>query len=207
RMAGTIGAAGALSFFPSKNLGGAGDGGMLLTDDDELASRFRVLRVHGSSRERYLHETIGINSRLDALQAAILSVKLRHLDAWNARRRDRAARYGRALHDAGLAPHPVSPPPEAGESHVFHQYVIRAERRDDLRAALTRAGIGTQVYYPLPLHRQPCFADLGCREGDFPESERASRETLALPIFPELRDDQIEAVVSAIASFYGKRSS
>ncbi|MGH7857127.1 MAG: DegT/DnrJ/EryC1/StrS family aminotransferase [Candidatus Binatia bacterium] len=206
RMAGTIGVAGALSFFPSKNLGGAGDGGMLLTDDDELAASFRILRVHGSG-ERYLHEIVGINSRLDAIQAAILSVKIRHLDDWNARRRDRAARYSRALREAGVAPRFVTPPVECAAEHVFHQYVVRAERRDELRSALTRAGIGTQIYYPLALHQQRCFADLGYREGDFPETERSTHETLALPIFPELSDDQIDAVVSAITSFYRKRSA
>jgi dTDP-4-amino-4,6-dideoxygalactose transaminase len=200
--AGTVGDCGALSFFPSKNLGGAGDGGMILTNDDELAARVRMLRVHGSARERYVHERIGINSRLDAIQAAVLSVKLRRLDEWNRKRRQRAAFYTRRLEQEGLVPKFVRPPREAGEAHVFHQYVIRAERRDALRSALARAGVATQVYYPRPLHLQPCFADLGYERGDFPEAERAAEECLALPMYPELEEDQIEHVVRAIAAFY-----
>lgn len=200
--AGTFGDFGCLSFFPSKNLGGAGDGGMVLCRDEKLAARVRVLRVHGS-RRRYHHEWIGVNSRLDALQAALLSVKLRRLEAWNARRRDRAALYSRCFRKAGLEPGPVRTPADAGEAHVFHQYVIRADRRDALRDALARAEIDTQIYYPIPLHEQPCFESLGYRRGDFPEAERASRECLALPLYPELRDDQIDRVVSAVVEFYG----
>ena len=200
--AGTFGDVGALSFFPSKNLGGAGDGGMALTNDEELAARLRSLRVHGTSAHRYVHETVGINSRLDALQAVVLSVKLRHLDRWNAARRERAARYTGRLRAAGVAPRFVRPPDGAGDGHVFHQYVIRAERREELREALERAGVGTQIYYPLALHRQPCFAGLGYGEGSFPESERACRECLALPIYPELGDDAIEHVVGVMTAFY-----
>jgi dTDP-4-amino-4,6-dideoxygalactose transaminase len=203
RMAGTWGDLGALSFFPSKNLGAAGDGGMVLCDDDVLAARVRMLRVHGS-RRRYHHDEVGLNSRLDSLQAALLRVKLRRLDEWNARRRARAALYSRRFRELGLDPGPVQTPAEAGEEHVFHQYVIRAERRDRLREALAKAEIETQIYYPIPLHEQPCFAELGYRRGDFPESERACGECLALPIYPELHDDQIEHVVASVASFYGR---
>lgn len=204
RSAGTIGRIGCLSFFPSKNLGGAGDGGMALTADAGLAERLRMLRVHGS-RRRYQHDVVGLNSRLDAIQAAILSVKLRRLDDWNRRRRERAALYARRFRECGLAPGPVVPPAEAGAAHVFHQYVIRVERRDELRAALGDAGVETQVYYPVPLHLQPCFADLGHRAGDFPASEQASRECLALPIYPELSDEAIDYVVETIAGFFGSR--
>jgi len=203
RMAGTFGSLGALSFFPSKNLGAAGDAGMVLASDDELGQRVRVLRTHGSVR-RYVHDRVGINSRLDALQAALLSVKLKHLDRWNARRRERAAAYGRRLREARLVPDRVRVPEEAGAEHVFHQYVIRAEQRDGLRDALSDSGVETQIYYPLPLHQQPCFADLGFRVGEFPEAERCARECLALPMYPELRDDQLELVVDRIAAFYGR---
>jgi len=201
RMAGTFGAVGALSFFPSKNLGAAGDAGMVLSSDDELANRLRMLRTHGSVR-RYFHERVGINSRLDALQAALLSVKLSHLERWNEGRRQRAAAYSRRFRERGLDPGPIRVPDPADGEHVFHQYVIRAERRDALRDRLTRAGVETQVYYPVPLHRQPCFQSLGFRDGEFPHAEQASRECLALPIYPELRDDPLDHVVETIAGFY-----
>jgi dTDP-4-amino-4,6-dideoxygalactose transaminase len=200
-LAGTYGALGALSFFPSKNLGAAGDAGMVLSTDDSLGERVRMLRTHGSVR-RYLHERVGVNSRLDALQAAILSVKLPHLDAWCEKRRQRAAAYSQRFQDARLAPSRLRVPESAGEAHVFHQYVIRAERRDELREALTAREIETQVYYPVPLHLQPCFAPLGFRSGQFPEAEQASRECLALPIYPEITDDQLDHVVSTTAAFY-----
>jgi len=200
-MAGTLGALGALSFFPSKNLGAAGDAGMVLANDDDLAAKVRMLRTHGSVR-RYFHERVGINSRLDALQAVLLSVKLRHLGAWNEARRERAGAYTRRLRDAGLDGGPLRAPERGGAEHVFHQYVIRAERRDELREWLTRAGVETQVYYPVPLHLQPCFAPLGFRAGQFPHAEQASRECLALPIYPELSDDQLSHVVDTIAAFY-----
>jgi len=203
-MAGTYGALGALSFFPSKNLGAAGDAGMVLSTDDSLGERVRVLRTHGSVR-RYVHERVGVNSRLDALQAAILSVKLAHLDRWCEKRRERAAAYSRRFRDAGLDPFPVRVPEEAGEGHVFHQYVVRAERRDELRQALAAQEIETQIYYPVPLHLQPCFAPLGFRSGQFPEAERASGECLALPIYPEIGDDQLDHVVDTIAAFYRGR--
>jgi dTDP-4-amino-4,6-dideoxygalactose transaminase len=201
RMAGTFGAFGALSFFPSKNLGAAGDAGMVLCGDDQLAERLRMLRTHGSVR-RYFHERVGINSRLDALQAALLSVKLPHLERWNEGRRERAAAYSRRFREVGVEAGPVRVPDPADGEHVFHQYVIRAERRDQLRDRLTKAGIETQVYYPVPLHRQPCFEPLGFRAGEFPHSEQASRECLALPIYPELGDDPLDYVVETIAAFY-----
>ena len=204
RMAGTFGLFGALSFFPSKNLGAAGDAGMVLCADDAMAERVRMLRTHGGAR-RYVHERVGVNSRLDALQAAVLSVKLPHLEGWNAARRERAAGYSRRFAAAGVEPRRIQVPEDAGEAHVFHQYVIRAERRDELRAALGEAGIETQVYYPVPLHLQPCFEPLGFRPGQFPESERASRECLALPIYPELTDDQLDHVVATVAAFYRSR--
>jgi dTDP-4-amino-4,6-dideoxygalactose transaminase len=204
RMAGTYGAFGALSFFPSKNLGAAGDGGMVLSGDDALGERVRMLRTHGSVR-RYVHDRAGVNSRLDALQAAVLSVKLSHLDAWNAKRRERAASYSRRLRDAALVPRWVRVPQDAGEGHVFHQYVIRAEQRDELREALSANEIETQIYYPIPLHQQPCFASLGFRCGEFPEAEQASRECLALPIYPEITDGQLDHVVETIAAFYRER--
>jgi dTDP-4-amino-4,6-dideoxygalactose transaminase len=204
RMAGTYGALGALSFFPSKNLGAAGDAGMVLSTDDSLGERVRMLRTHGSV-DRYVHERVGVNSRLDALQAAVLSVKLLRLDAWCEKRRERAAVYSRRFHDADLRPPRVRVPETAAEAHVFHQYVIRAERRDELRAALAASEIETQIYYPLPLHLQPCFAALGFRPGQFPEAERASRESLALPMYPEITDAQLDHVVDRIATFYRER--
>ena len=192
---------GCFSFFPSKNLGGFGDGGLAVTADPELARRIRRLRVHGSDR-KYHHLEMGINSRLDALQAAVLSVKLPHLDRWNEARRKRASLYDRALRDL---PEVVLPPaPREGMEPVYHLYVIRARKRDDLEKFLVARGIGTGVYYPLPLHLQPCFAGLGYREGEMPESERASREVLALPLYPELTDDQQAYVVQAIREFYQK---
>jgi dTDP-4-amino-4,6-dideoxygalactose transaminase len=201
RMAGTFGLFGALSFFPSKNLGAAGDAGMVLCADDRMAERVRMLRTHGGV-QRYVHERVGVNSRLDALQAALLSVKLPHLERWNAARRERAAAYSRRFREAGLEPRWIRLPQDAGEEHVFHQYVLRADRRDELRAALGEAGVETQVYYPIPLHRQPCFAPLGFRAGQFPEAERASRECLALPIYPELTDEQLDHVVETVTAFY-----
>jgi len=208
RRAGTLGTAAAFSFYPTKNLGAFGDAGCVATGDAERAERVRRLRNLGS-RERYLHDEIGANSRLDALQAAVLRVKLRHLERWNAQRREHAAEYERLLARSGLVAErstslaPVrllETSPQA--HHIFHQYVIRAARRDDLRAFLTSRRIGTQVYYPLPLHLQKCFSYLGYREGDLPESERAAREVLALPMFPELTSDQQHYVVEMIAEFY-----
>lgn len=199
RCAGSLGLTGAVSFFPSKNLGGWGDGGMILTSDAERAERLRRLRTHGGAKQ-YHHEEVGTNSRLDTLQAAVLLVKLRHLKEWNARRRAVAARYREWLEDlAGVQCPWVDPEGE----HVFHQFTIRAERRDELRNYLRERGIGTAVYYPVPLHLQPCFEHLGYRRGSLPEAERAAAEVLSLPIYPELSIDQQERVVAAIREFYG----
>ena len=199
RKVGSIGKTGCFSFFPSKNLGGFGDGGMVTTDDEDLMRRLSSLRVHGSSK-RYYHEEVGINSRLDALQAAVLRVKLGHLDRWNEGRRRNAARYGDGLKGFDA----VEPAAEApyGKS-VYNQYVIRAERRDGLMEFLRERDVGCEIYYPLPLHQQECFAFLGYSEGDFPESERAAAETLGLPVYPELEPEQIDYVIETIGKFYG----
>lgn len=200
RRAGSLGAVGCFSFYPSKNLGGYGDGGLLTTSDEALAEKLRALRVHGS-RERYRHEWVGINSRLDALQAAVLRVKLRHLDAWTEARRRNAEYYRRRFAELGLPVLTPSAPPYATR-HVWNQFVIRAPERDRLREHLRRHGIGTEVYYPIPLHLQPCFRDLGYRPGDFPVAERLAQEALALPVYPELTEEELEHVVEAVAGFY-----
>lgn len=198
RRAGSLGLIGCFSFFPTKNLGGGGDGGLLTTHDPQIAERLRSLRVHGS-RQRYFHDEIGMNSRLDALQAAILRAKLPHLDRWTAQRQAHAARYSELL--AGL---PVQTPaiPAHSTRHVFNQYTIRAPRRDELKAALAAQGIQTETYYPLPLHLQKCFAHLGYREGDFPVSEAVSRDCLSLPVYPELPVEDVDTVAQAIREFY-----
>jgi dTDP-4-amino-4,6-dideoxygalactose transaminase len=203
RQAGTMGAVGCFSFYPTKNLGAAGDAGMLTTDDDRLAGRLRALRVHGGETE-YHHREIGFNSRLDTLQAAVLRVKLPHLDEWSRARRERAALYTRLFEEAGLSDHVTTPFTRPGARHIFHQYVVRvaAEGREALIEHLRRQGIGTKIYYPVPLHLQECFSYLGYREGDLPEAERAARETLALPVYPELRPEQQEYVVETIRRFY-----
>lgn len=208
RRAGTLGTAAAFSFYPTKNLGAFGDGGGVATSDSQIAARIRQLRNLGT-RERYIHDEIGANSRLDAMQAAVLRVKLRYLERWNAQRRERAAEYDRLFAQAGLvAPGsnsfaPVGLLQTAPQAHhIFHQYVIRARRRDELREFLTQRGIGTQVYYPLPLHLQKCFLYLGYSDGDLPQSERAAREVLALPMFPELTTEEQRYVVESIAEFY-----
>jgi dTDP-4-amino-4,6-dideoxygalactose transaminase len=206
--AGAFGAAGCLSFYPTKNLGGLGDGGMVLTGDDGVAAFVRRER-HQGQEAPYVHESIGLASRLDALQAAALGVKLRHLDGWNARRREVAGWYAAGFGQAGLAggaDAPLRLPPEAGAAHVFHQYVVRARDRDALRAFLSAAGVDTQIYYSLPLHLQPALAHLGHRAGEFPHAERASREVLALPIYPELTRSAADTVVDAIAGFYRSRA-
>ena len=201
RQAGTIGAIGCFSFYPSKNLGGAGDGGMLTTDGDELAKRLRMLRVHGSE-VKYYHHLIGINSRLDSLQAAILRVKLPHLDSWSEARRENAERYNQLFADAGLLEEIGLPKVRDDVRHIFNQYIIRAgERRDALIKHLKQDEIGTDIYYPVPLHLQECFGYLGYQAGDFPEAERAARETIALPIYPELTAEQQSYVVESIRSF------
>jgi dTDP-4-amino-4,6-dideoxygalactose transaminase len=204
RRAGSMGHYGCFSFFPSKNLGCAGDGGMIVTQDDDRAEKLRVMRAHGS-KPKYYHSVIGGNFRLDALQAAIVSVKLPHLDAWTAGRQANAARYRALFDQAGLTARGlVQLPHELPDvRHIYNQFVIRVGRRDELREHLTKQGIGTEVYYPVPLHLQKCFAYLGCHEGDFPESEAAARETLALPIYPELTEAQAAHVVRMISEFYG----
>ncbi len=205
RRAGSIGRYGCFSFFPSKNLGAAGDGGLVTTNDADLAERLRVLRVHGS-KPKYYHPMIGGNFRFDAIQAAIVSVKLRYLDRWTAGRQANAARYRRLFAAAGLGEDgSVQLPYEVpGNRHIYNQFVIRAVRRDELQAHLKQLKIGNEVYYPVPLHLQECFAYLGLREGDLPHSEAAARGTLALSIYPELSDEQAEYVVASIAGFYGK---
>jgi dTDP-4-amino-4,6-dideoxygalactose transaminase len=194
-----MGIAAAISFFPTKNLGAIGDAGAVVTDDEELATRVRLIRGQGAAR-RYHHEVIGANFRLDALQAAVLSVKLGHLARWTALRRAHAARY-RSLITAARMPDELALPPESPE-HVYHQFVIAAPRRDALREHLARAGIGTEVYYPQPLHLQPCFAHLGYRRGALPHAESASERALALPIHPALSADAQSHVVDEIAHFY-----
>jgi dTDP-4-amino-4,6-dideoxygalactose transaminase len=189
RRAGSMGVAGCLSFFPTKNLGGFGDAGMVVTSDAALAERVRVLRVHGM-QPKYYHRLVGGNFRLDALQAAVLNVKLKHLDEWTRRRQANAAFYSARITG-----------PVAVHHHIYNQYVIRSKQRDRLRARLTSAGIGTEIYYPVPLHLQECFAYLGYRAGDFPEAEAAARETLALPVYPELTREQLEYVAAAIRGF------
>jgi dTDP-4-amino-4,6-dideoxygalactose transaminase len=201
KKAGTLGDAGAFSFFPSKNLGGFGDGGLVTTNDAAFADVVTRLRVHGS-HTRYEHDLVGINSRLDALQAAVLQVKLRHLDRWTEGRRHNAARYARLFADAKLSARVVLPVIESGNHHVFNQYTIRAQRRDELKEHLRQKNIGTEIYYPLPLHLQACYKELGYRKGDFPESELASQEALSLPIYAELSDDQLAYVVESIRQFY-----
>lgn len=203
KSAGTMGDLGCFSFFPSKNLGGAGDGGMVISANKELIDRVRLLRTHGA-HQRYYHSIVGFNSRLDELQAAVLRVKLPYLQQWSNARRENAARYEQDFRAAGLFPH-ITPPATLPErSHIFHQYVIRAQARDELQAALKAAGIGTEVYYPVSLHEQECFRSLGYGAADLPHSHAASQETLALPIYPELSDAQRRYVVDTIAAFYAR---
>ena len=203
RRAGSMGAIGCFSFYPSKNLGGAGDGGMLVTNDLEHGRRLQMLRVHGEER-RYFHKLVGINSRLDALQAVVLRVKLPHLDAWTLARQRNAQQYELMFGDAGLSEKFGLPFVRKRARHIFHQFVIRARdgRRDALREHLRARGVGTDVYYPVPLHLQECFAFLGYKKGDFPIAEAAAQETLALPVYPELTTEQQDYVVSAIAEFF-----
>ena len=213
KKAGALSKAAAFSFYPTKNLSAYGDGGCVTTNDEELAAHVRRLRNHGS-RHRYYHEEIGWNSRLDAMQAAVLRVKLKHIDDWNQARRMLARRYHGLFIGAGLvqsgeqsvgAQAPIALLATVPEAyHIYHQYVVRAFRRDELRTFLTQQGVGTEIYYPVPLHLQECFAYFGYKAGDLPESERASKEVLALPMFPELREDEQQRVVAAIAEFYSR---
>jgi len=202
RMAGSIGSTGCLSFFPSKNLGGVGDGGLVLTNDDGIQALVASLRQHGATR-RYFHDRIGGNFRLDAIQAAALRVKLRHLDEWTASRRENADCYKNALRDVEESGQIVLPVELVDNFHVYNQFVIRADRRNDLQSFLNDHGVGTAIYYPLPLHLQECFRYVGFAKGDLPESEKASDQTLALPIFPGLSRDQINFVAGLIRKFYG----
>jgi dTDP-4-amino-4,6-dideoxygalactose transaminase len=198
--AGTIGDIGCFSFFPSKNLGAFGDAGLCTTNDLELAARMRVLRVHGG-QPKYFHAVIGGNFRIDELQAAVLRVKLKYLDGWTSARQRNAAYYDTAFAGAGLGANLRTPFANAGR-HIFNQYVVRAQNRAALRVRLTERSIGSEIYYPVPLHLQTCFAYLNHRAGDFPHSERAAGETLALPIYPELDQTQLRHVVATIAEFY-----
>lgn len=200
--AGAMSEIGCFSFYPSKNLGGMGDGGFMTTDDDALAERLFALRVHGS-KERYHHKWVGLNSRLDGFQGAVLLVKLPHLDRWSDKRKANADRYRELFTDAGLTEQIALPFERDNVRHIYNQYVIRVpHKRDELRAFLTENEIGTDVYYPVALHLQECFQYVGYKSGDFPESEKASRETLALPIFPELKGEQQDYVVEKIAEFF-----
>lgn len=199
-MAGEAATIGTFSFFPSKNLGGYGDGGMMVAQDEALSTKLLKLRMHGSLKT-YYHEMVGFNSRLDALQAAVLMAKLPHLEAWSAARRANAAFYDQAFADVAEI---VTPYVDPANTSIYNQYTIRAQKRDDLQAHLKKHEIGCSIYYPLPLHLQPCFAYLGYTAGQCPESERASQEVLSLPVFPELTADQRDAVVHAVRAFYGR---
>ena len=203
RRAGALAHMACFSFYPTKNLGGAGDGGMVTTDDIELAEKLKILRDHGQ-RPKYHYRMIGLNSRLDELQAAVLRVKLARLESWHERRAAVAARYDGLFADSGLEGRIETPRTAPGRRHVYNQYVVRVldGRRDALRDHLRERGVGTEIYYPVPLHLQDCFRSLGHKEGDFPESERAARETLALPVYPDLTPVMQQAVVERIAEFF-----
>jgi dTDP-4-amino-4,6-dideoxygalactose transaminase len=211
RKAGGVGHMGCFSFFPSKNLGGFGDGGMTVTPDAGTAGTLKMMRMHGME-PKYYHAIVGGNFRLDALQAAVLRVKLRHLDGWTEARRRNADTYRALFAGTGLAADGASGAttadaavilPAGAPGHIYNQFVIRARRRDELQAFLRERGVGSEIYYPVPLHRQQCFAELGYREGSLPESERAARETLALPVYPELAESQLAYVVECVREFYG----
>jgi dTDP-4-amino-4,6-dideoxygalactose transaminase len=197
RIVGGIGAMGCFSFFPSKNLGAFGDGGLITTRDEQLAREVRLLRNHGAE-PKYIHQRIGGNFRLDALQAAVLRVKLPHLARWSEMRRANAVTYAELIHAAGLSGRVRLPVEVPGHTHIYNQFIIRIAERDRVRAVLTQRGIGTEIYYPVPFHLQPCFADLGYARGDFPHAEQAADETLALPIYGELTRDQQARVVAAL---------
>lgn len=199
RQAGSVGAMGCFSFFPTKNLGGFGDGGLVTTNDPALAETLKVLRVHGS-KPKYYHKVVGGNFRLDALQAAVLRVKLKHLPSWTAARRANADRYRRLFEKAGLSTVVL---PKDVPGHIYNQFIIRVGQRDKLQAFLAEKGVGTEIYYPLPLHLQECFAGLGHRKGDLPVSEAIAADSLALPIYPELTEEQQAYVVEQIAAFKG----
>ncbi len=195
---GTTGTMGTLSFFPTKNLSALGDAGAVITNDDDLAHMLVTLRIHGAEA-KYHHVRLGFNSRLDEIQAALLRVKLRHIDEWNSRRREIAAIYTDALKD-----YVRTPIVDEGNTHIFHQYTIRTEKRDELREHLSNKGIATAIHYPVPLHMQPVFQSLGYKEGMFPVAEKAAREVLSLPVFPEMTDEEIEYVINSIIEFFKK---
>jgi dTDP-4-amino-4,6-dideoxygalactose transaminase len=203
QFAGTIGDVGCFSFFPSKTLGGFGDGGLVTVNEKTLADRLKTLRLHGESR-KYYHDVTGINSRLDSLQAAVLAVKQKCLEGWCAERIQRADTYCRLFEHTGLVDNQLIsvPAPSDDKSHVFNNYVVRAERRDELKQFLSEQGIQSEIYYPLPLHLQNCFADLGYKKGDFPRAELVARQVLALPLYPELKLTQQELVVEQVHAFY-----
>jgi dTDP-4-amino-4,6-dideoxygalactose transaminase len=203
RCAGSMGAYGCISFFPAKNLGAFGDGGAIITSDQSRFERLKSIREHGQNSRAYEHAALGGNFRLDALQAAVLTAKLKHLDGWNEKRAENAKRYDTLFIKAGLVSKGYVRLPETKQTrHVFHQYVVRAKRRDDLASALQKAGIACGVYYPIPLPFQPCFSELGHKKGDFPHAEKVSEETLALPIYPELTDAQAAQIVATISQFF-----
>ena len=203
RRAGSIGHYGCFSFFPSKNLGAAGDAGMIVTNDAQRAEKLRVIRGHGS-KPKYYHRVVGGNFRLDAIHGAVVSAKLPFLDSWTAGRQGNAKRYDKMFHDAGVK---IELPVVTTDRHIFNQYVIRSTSRDQLQAFLKTKGIGSEVYYPVPMHLQDCFAYLGHKAGAFPESERAALESLAIPVYPELNDAQAQYVVDAIAEFVGRKEA
>jgi dTDP-4-amino-4,6-dideoxygalactose transaminase len=204
KRAGAMGDFGCFSFFPTKNLGGAGDAGMIVSSNKQLADRVRLLRTHGS-HPRYYHSIVGFNSRLDEIQAAILRVKLPYLQQWSDARRENAEKYGDDFKAGGLLGEIKVPIVLPNRSHIFHQYIVRSKNRNELQSVLKSAGIGTEIYYPVSLHEQECFSYLGYAPMDFPESREASEETLALPIYPELSDEQRRFVVNRIAAFYKKK--
>lgn len=205
RNAGAIGDLGCFSFFPSKNLGGAGDGGMVVTSNPELADRVRLLRTHGA-HHKYFHSIVGFNSRLDELQAAVLRVKLPYLQEWSSARGENAARYAQEFREAGLLSQVTPPSILPDRTHIFHQYVIRCKRRDELQEFLKARGVGNEIYYPVPLHEQECFKSLGYAAEDLPRSHAASKDTLALPVYPELTNEQRRYVVDSIAAFYSGKA-
>jgi dTDP-4-amino-4,6-dideoxygalactose transaminase len=210
KKAGSIGDIGIFSFFPSKNLGGYGDGGMVVTNDQILYEKIKILRVHGS-KPKYYHKIVGGNFRLDSLQAAILNVKLKYLDIWSQKRRENASYYDKRFQEIGLkensyikTPEPVYKRSGDKNYHIYNQYTIQSKQRDKLQASLKENGIGTEIYYPLPLHLQECFKDLGYKKGDLPASEEASSSVLSIPIYPELTPAQKDYIVQKILEFYNK---
>jgi len=199
---GELGDAATYSFFPTKNLGAYGDAGMVVTNNDDIAEKSRVIRVHGS-KPKYYHHVLGVNSRLDELQAAVLNVKFPHLNEWSEQRREHAEYYTHLLNEQ-VGEHVTTPVEKEGNYHVFHQYTIRVEKRDELQAFLKENGVQTMIYYPLPLHVQPVFKDLGYKEGDLPIAEMAAKEALSLPMFPELKKEQQDYIVEKIKEFFNK---